>query len=216
MSIRPFLSFLPRWTATLATCWLVAVSLSHDATADVRLPQALSDHMVLQRDQPISVWGWADKDEEVTVTLADKTGKVTAGEDGKWRLKLGALPAGGPHELKVNGKNEIVLQDILVGEVWVCSGQSNMEWPLTRTLHPEVEIAAADHPNIRLLNIPHVISNEPVDDIGAKWQPCTSDSVAGFSAVGYFFGRHLHKTLNVPVGLIGTNWGGTRAEAWTS
>ena len=186
------------------------------ANADVRLPKVFGSHMVLQRDQSIPVWGWAEAEEEVTVTLGDKSAKDTADEDGKWRVRLPTMEAGGPYELKVAGKNEVKFEDVLIGEVWVCSGQSNMEWPLTRTLHPQVEIAVADYPQIRLFNVQHKITETPDEDCEGSWQVCTPESAAGFSAVGYFFGRHLHKTLDVPIGLIGTNWGGTLAEAWTS
>lgn len=193
------------------------VLLSGFCQADVKLPSVFSEHMVLQRKFPIPVWGWAEKDEEVTVTLGERKATATADENGKWKVRLAAMEAVGPHELKVTGKNEVVIKNVLMGEVWVCSGQSNMEWPLTRALFPQIEIPAADYQQIRMYNVPHVISQEPKDDIdGAAWTVCTPDSAKGFSAVAYFFGRHLHKTLNVPVGLIGTNWGGTRAEAWTS
>ena len=123
------------------------------ANADVRLPKVFGSHMVLQRDQSIPVWGWAEAGEEVTVTLGDKSAKDTADEDGKWRVRLPSMEAGGPHELKVAGNNEIKFEDVLVGEVWVCSGQSNMEWRLRQTLHPQVEIAVADYPRIRLFDV---------------------------------------------------------------
>lgn len=172
--------------------------------------------MVLQRGRSIPIWGWAEEGEEVTVSIGDKSSKDTADENGKWRVRLPKMEAGGPHEIVIKGKDEIKLADVMVGEVWVCSGQSNMEWPMTRTLASQAEIAVADQPKIRLFNVSHKIAEQPVDDCDGNWAVCSPKSVSGFSAVGYFFGRHLKTKLDVPIGLIGTNWGGTRAEAWTS
>lgn len=195
---------------------LLSAGLVH---ADVRLPSIFSDHLVLQRDKPVAVWGKADAGEAVTVTFGNQRKEATAGADGSWKVALDALKASAePVELKVKGKNEVVLKDILVGEVWVCSGQSNMEWPVSKALHPDQEIPAANFPQIRLFTMPNAMADARKDDTGGQlaWQLCSPDTVKGFSAVGYFFGRELNKELQVPVGLVDTTWGGTPAEAWIS
>jgi sialate O-acetylesterase len=186
------------------------------AAADVKLPAVLSDSMVLQQGQPVPVWGWADKGEQVTVTFGDQTLVTTAGDDGKWRVKLRPLTASDkPAELTVSGKNKLALKDVLVGEVWVCSGQSNMEFVVNNAKDSKKEIVAAEFPTIRLFTVPKTIKLEPVDDTKANWVACSPKTVGNFSAVGYFFGRELNQQLKVPVGLIHTSWGGTPAEAWT-
>jgi sialate O-acetylesterase len=188
------------------------------AGADVRLPKVLGDHMVLQRDKPIAIWGWAEPGEKVTVTFAAANASAAAGDDGKWSLQLPAQKADSePKDLVVAGANTITLTDILVGEVWLCSGQSNMEWPMSRTIHGKEEIAAADHPQIRLFNVQgHINKPEPQEDAPGAWQACTPESVAGFSGVGYHFGQSLGEEIGVPIGLIGSNWGGTKIEPWTA
>lgn len=192
--------------------------------ADVRLPSVIGNHMVLQRHLPVPIWGWADDGEEVTVTLGGSRVSTQAGPDGKWMVKLPVMPAGGPHTLIVKGRNTIELTDVLVGEVWVCSGQSNMEMGINSVHSAEREVAAAQYPNIRLYHVcPCRTATEPQDDFKAEWRPCSPDTVnknsafwtSGFSATAYFFGRRIHKDLNVPVGLITTAWGGTRIEPWT-
>ncbi len=202
---------------TVALCWVAT------ASAAVRLPAVFGDNMVLQRGQPVPVWGWADKGEEVTVAIAGQTLATKAGDDGRWRVALAKLDVGQPLEMTVKGStgNTITLKNILVGEVWVCSGQSNMEMGIGLCNDAQKEIAAADYPAIRLFEIPKVKAPQPAADVKAAWTPCTSQSVAigswnGFSAAAYYFGRSLHKELNVPIGLIDTSWGGTPAEFWTS
>jgi sialate O-acetylesterase len=185
------------------------------ARADVRLGKIIGDNMVLQRDHELPIWGKADPGEKVTVRLADKEASGTAGADGRWLVRLPKFPAGGPHELVVTGKNKIILKNVLVGEVWICSGQSNMEWPMTQVDNPKMEIDSADYPKIRLFHARHKKSDREVDDVVGKWEACSPTSVPNFSAVAYFFGRHLHKELNAPVGLIECAWGGTPAEHWT-
>lgn len=199
---------------------LLAVS---PVSADVRLPRVIGSHMVLQCDKPLPIWGWADADEEVTVKLGDNTATTKADAKGKWMVKLPAMKAGGPVAMTVKGKNTIELTDILVGEVWVCSGQSNMEMGMGAIKNSKDEIAAANYPNIRLFNLPHLTSGLPEADVNADiaWEACTPQAVAkgeyaGFSATAYFFGREVHKALNVPVGLIDTSWGGTLIEPWTT
>ena len=192
-------------------------ALGSIAEAEVRLPKIFGSHMVLQRDAKLPVWGWADPGEAVEVTLGGQTAKATANDDGQWKVSLPAQKAGGPHKLTVKGSGDkaIELTDILVGEVWLCSGQSNMEWSVSNSDNPKEEIAAANYPNIRLFKAPRRPSATPIDDIEAQWQPCSSKTIPGFTAVGYFFGRHLYKELDIPIGLIESAWGGTRIEPWT-
>lgn len=183
--------------------------------AEVQVPALFTDHMVLQRDMPIVVWGTAAKGEEVSVSIDKLEGKATADADGHWKVKMGELPAGGPHRLVIRGKNEIAVEDVLVGEVWVCSGQSNMQWPLSRANDHELEAMTAKLPQLRLITVPNVAAQSPKDNFNGKWEVCTPETVRDFSAVGYFFGRQLQQTLDVPVGLIDNSWGGSAAEAWT-
>jgi len=185
--------------------------------ADVTLHKIFSDNMVLQRDADIKIWGWADADESITLTFNDQVEKTTAGENGKWQVILDPIPAGGPYELSVEGKNKIVHKNILMGEVWICSGQSNMQWSVLRSKNPEEEIANANHPKIRLFTVKRIIAQAPKENLTeGEWQICQPSTIEQFSAVGYFFGRELNKSLDVPIGLISTNWGGTVSETWTS
>jgi len=197
----------------LIVCALLATAV--DVSADVRLPRIFGQHMVLQRDKPLPVWGWAEPGERVTVQVADKRAETTADDKGAWRVTLAALPAGGPHEMVVAGKNTIALSDLLIGEVWVCSGQSNMQFPLQAAVHGKEEVAAADHPTLRLFSVKRVPSDQPQTDCEGHWDICRRETAGGFSAVAYFFGRYLSQQLRVPVGLINTSWGGTLCEAWT-
>jgi sialate O-acetylesterase len=191
--------------------------LSLHLTAEVTLPQVIGSHMVLQRNAPVKIWGWADKGERVTVTMAGQSVRTKTNKEGKWEVILGPMAAGGPFEMQIEGKNSLTLEDVLVGDVWICSGQSNMEWPVYNSDNAEEEVSGADYPRLRLFDVPHNVRLMPVDDIPeAQWAPCTPESVYNFSAVGYFFGRDLHRELDVPIGLISTNWGGTNVETWTS
>lgn len=195
----------------MAVVWAVASS----AVADVKLPNIFSPHMVLQQGQKNKVWGAADAGEKVTVTIAGQSHSATAGADGRWQVILAPLSVGGPHTLAVIGKNEIKIDDVLVGEVWICSGQSNMQWSVNISNDPDLERAAAKYPKIRMINYPQIGAQEPIwshDD--RKWQVCTPDTVGGWSAVGYFFARQLHQTLDVPIGMINNAWGGSACEAW--
>lgn len=185
------------------------------SSADVRVPTVFGSNMVLQRDMTLPVWGWAEPGEEVTVAIGDNKATAKADKDGKWTVKLAPMKAGGPHTISISGKNKLALENVLVGEVWVCSGQSNMEWPVKLAMNPNEEIAAAKYPNIRLFQIPKVPAGTPQTNVDAKWAECTPQSIPGFSAVGYFFGREIQKNLDVPVGIIETAWGGTRIEPWT-
>ncbi|NLZ01690.1 MAG: sialate O-acetylesterase [Pirellulaceae bacterium] len=195
----------------LAGLWIGAA-----CRADVRLPKIFGPKMVLQREMPIPVWGWADPGEKVSVKLGSgRAETATAGDDGAWRVTLPAQPAGGPTDLTVSGKNTIRLEDLLIGEVWLCSGQSNMEWVVANCDRAADEIAAADYPQIRHIQIPKTPAGFPQDDVNAAWTVCTPQTAGAYTAVGFFFGRALHKELKVPVGLINSSWGGTRIEPWT-
>ena len=188
------------------------------ARADVKLPKVIASHMVLQQKLPLPIWGTADPGEDVTVSIGDNKASTKAGADGKWSVKLKEMNAGGgPLELVVKGKNEIRLTDILIGEVWVGSGQSNMEWSVAASVNSKDEIAAAKYPNIRLFHVRKTAAVLPQDELilDREWSECSPETIGNFSAVAYFFGRHIHKELNVPVGLINTSWGGTRIEPWT-
>ena len=200
----------------LSTLLLLTIGIP-TINANVQLSKIFGNHMVLQQEQPIRIWGTADPGEEVTAELAGKKASAKACMEGHFRIDLPAMKADGKsHTLTVSGKNKITLKDVQFGEVWICSGQSNMEWSVTGALNPKEEVAAADHPKIRLFDVPgHVQGPTPLNDPRGSWQICSPKTVGRFSAVGYYFGRELQKTLNVPVGLVGTNWGGTRIEPWT-
>ncbi len=187
--------------------------LTSIASADVRLPSLISDNMVLQQKANVPIWGWADEDEVVTVRIQNRT-VTTKAVGGKWMVRLKPLKAGGPFVLSIEGKNRIELKNVLVGEVWVCGGQSNMQWQLRQTDGAEAEIARANYPGIRLITVPRLEVDKPVDDFKAEWKETTPETVATFSAVGYYFGRDLHKALDVPIGLINNAVGGSPAESW--
>jgi sialate O-acetylesterase len=185
--------------------------------ADVRLPAVIGDNMVLQRGEKVSIWGWADPGEEVTAGVSWSRMKwaVTADKKGEWSFKMDSPKTGGPYKMTISGKNVINLDNIMSGEVWVCSGQSNMAMQVQSSNSATEEIAAADYPNIRLFTVTRKVAQKPLSDCEGSWASCSPETVPGFSAAAYFFGRELHKQLNVPIGLIHTSWGGTPAEAWT-
>ena len=207
-----------RRRAPLWLCTLALFLAPPTARADVKLSPMFGDHMVLQQGMPVPVWGTADANEEVTVTLGGQTAKATADGSGKWVAKLAPLTASSqPAQLTVKGKNEVAIKDVLVGEVWVCSGQSNMEMNVASSLRAEQERnEAANYPNVRMFTVEKAVAGKPLTMLKGSWEVSGPQTVGRFSAVGYFFGRELHKQLNVPVGLIHTSWGGTPAEAWTS
>jgi sialate O-acetylesterase len=184
------------------------------ARADVNLSAIFGTHMVLQRDRQDRVWGWAEPGEDVTVVIAGQSKTTKAGPDGAWQVALDPMPAGGPHTMTVSGKNTIRFEDVLVGEVWICSGQSNMQWGLGGAKDADLEIPAAKYPQIRLITVPNVGTQEPQKNFHGAWVLCRPETVGGFSAVGYLFGRQLHQTLGIPVGLINDAWGGSACEAW--
>ncbi len=192
-------------------CAMLAATV---ARAEVRPARVFGDHMVLQRDRPIKIWGQAAPGEPVTVEFHFQKKSVTAGSDGAWAVILEKEAAGGPYSLKIG---VATFSDVLVGEVWICSGQSNMEWPVSETMNAAAEMAAADFPKIRHLKVPHRVSLRPEPDIdAADWQVCTPASVGSFSAVGYFFARKVFEETGVPVGLVNASWGGTICETWMS
>jgi sialate O-acetylesterase len=183
----------------------------------VRLPGFFGDHMVIQRNQPVPIWGWSSPNEKINVSFNQQQKQTIADNSGKWRIILDAEPAGGPFELGVRGKNSIVIQDVLVGEVWLCSGQSNMEFQLKSAKDADSEISTAEIPEIRQIKIPLTVSSTVKEDIPpANWIVCSPKTAGDFTAVGYFFARELVKRLHVPVGLINSTWGGTMIESWIS
>lgn len=187
------------------------------AHAEIRLPNLISSDMVFQRGKEIKIWGWADKRERIALTFDNTLKKTRADKDGNWMVVFPAMEAGGPYTLKLSGENEIILENILIGDVWICSGQSNMEWMVANSNNAEEEIENANYPKIRLLQVDHNFQLDPVTDIPiTNWTVCSPETIPSFSAVGYFFGRFIHKETGVPIGLISTNWGGTNIEAWTS
>lgn len=208
-------SNVSRWSNWLPVVVLFSF-VPFSAQADVRLPAVISDHMVLQQDIAAPIWGWADNGEEITVSIAGQYKSAKAGADGKWMVKLDKLTTGGTHELTVKGKNTIKVADVLIGEVWLGSGQSNMAMTVSRSKDFEVEQAAANLPNIRMFRESSGPATEPQDGGSGKWEVCNAETVGNFSATAFFFGRELHKTLKVPVGLINSSVGGTPIEAWTS
>ncbi len=185
-------------------------------SADVTLPSVIGSHMVLQRDEPVPIWGWADAKEEITVEFNGHKAKATAGDDKGWKVELPASKANAKgQKLTIQGKNTIVLEDVLVGEVWLCSGQSNMEWTVSRSSNPQEEIANSANPLIRHIKVPHRPSDKAETDVETSgWLLAAPETTGNFTAVGYFFARHIQKELNVPVGLLGSNWGGTRIDPW--
>ena len=193
------------------------------AYSDVTLPRVIGSNMVLQRDMQAPIWGWASPGEEVMVTLSAEaegvepisTTTAVADAEGNWQIKLPAMAAGGPYTLQIKGSNTLELTNVLFGEVWVCSGQSNMQWSVNASKDNEAEIAAAMYPKIRLFYIPRVPSGLLQKDVEADWYETTPETIPQFSAVAYYFGRKLYKNLDVPIGLINTSWGGTRIEPWT-
>jgi len=187
------------------------------ANANVRMPLIFSDGMVLQRDKQIPIWGFADANESVEVHFNKQIKKTTADKNGKWTVNLSAEKAGGPFELIIIGKNKITIKNVLVGEVWICSGQSNMEFQVFKTMNSEKEISSADYPMIRHFGVAQDLSGTPKDDLKqGKWEVANKENVGNFTAVGYYFARKLYSELKIPIGIINTSWGGTNVETWTS
>lgn len=201
----------------IMACALAAAASALPAAAEVRLPHVFSDHMVVQRGTEIPVWGWADQGERVVVELADSRAEAVADADGRWSVRLAPLPAGGPHTMTVKGEaNSLTVSDVLIGEVWVASGQSWMTWDVARVDNAEVEIAAADYPSIRMFTVPQAEALTPQSDCGGAWAVCSPKTVRSFSGCGYFFARRLHQVLGVPVGILHASVPGTGLWAWNS
>ncbi|MFV8342881.1 sialate O-acetylesterase [Flavobacterium sp. XS2P39] len=187
------------------------------ANANVRMPLLFSDGMVMQRNKAIPVWGWADANEKITVQFNKQTKTIKADKTGKWTVSLDSEKAGGPFELTITGKNKIVITNVMVGEVWICSGQSNMEFQMYKTLNSEKEISDSNYPMIRHFGVAQDLSGAPKEDLKVgKWAVCSKETVRDFTAVGYFFAKKLYAELKIPIGIINTSWGGTCVETWTS
>ena len=196
---------------------LLSVGINKKSRADVKLPGIFGSNMVLQEGTKIPVWGWASPGERISVTFNGAVQRIRAGSDGKWSIDLPPEKYGGPFTLTVKGKNTITLKNVMVGEVWVCSGQSNMEFRVNQSINAAAEVRDADYPDIRLFTVPDAVAQFPKDDIDSgKWVECSPKTVESFSAVGYFFGRNLLDSLHVAIGLIHSSWGGTVAETWMS
>ena len=181
----------------------------------LRLPSVFTDQMVLQRDQANPVWGWDDPGTAVTVRFGEWEERAVADAEGRWEVELEALPAQWkPESLVIEGTDRVEIEDVLVGEVWICSGQSNMAWPLRLSWNGDLNALGADYPGIRLLTVPHVGTQNLEDDFEGEWALAGPETVLDFSAIGYYFGRFVHEILEVPVGLIDNAWGGSAAEAW--
>ncbi len=194
---------------------LASIILAPAAMAELKLPAVIGDHMVLQQKQANPIWGWDAPGTRVTVTIADQSKSAEAGDDGKWTVKLDPMPANAePAVLTIEGTSKRELQDVLVGEVWMCSGQSNMGFNVGGDWKADVETLASNHPNLRLISVPQVGTQELKTDFNGRWEASTPETCRNFSAVGFFFGRYLHEILDVPVGLIDNAWGGSAAEAW--
>ncbi len=180
----------------------------------IHLPSFFGDHMVLQQEKPIAIWGQAHPGGEVTVTLQEQSRSAHVDKLGQWNVTLPPRSAGGPYELRIAGKDTVIIRDVLIGEVWLCSGQSNMEMAVQSSAHAREEMAGAGNPHIRLYMVPKRAAGNPLQDIDAEWQICDSVSAGNFSAAGYFFGRELHAVLQCPIGLIKSAYGATPAESW--
>ena len=204
---------------------IALIAVTAPAMADVKLPGILSNHMVLQLGKEVPFWGWAEPGEEVTVTINSReandaskpdSATTTTAADGRWAIKLPARTRPASVEVTVAGKNTLTLTSVLVGDVWLCSGQSNMEWPVSASLNHQEEIAEAKYPLIRFFKAERSTARVPQDDNDGKWIECSPESVGGMSAVAYFFGRELHQRLKRPIGLVQLTHGGSICEAWTS
>ena len=198
---------------------ILALATTLNLQAEVKLPAVLSDHMVLQQESDARFWGWAAPGEKVEVKGSWEealSASVTAGDDGKWKTTLKTPKAGGPYTITVKGANSIQLENVLIGEVWVCSGQSNMEFRLPHATNGEQEVAEADYPQIRFFNVSGAATAHPADEVKGQWSECTPKTAGKILAVPYFFGRKIHTELNVPIGLVCPAMGATPARAWTS
>ena len=236
MEVAVFMAYRSKWNSSFARAggqdwksygqrlaWVVLAFLMGvvTAAADVKLPALISDNMVLQQGRQVAIWGTADAGEQVTVSLGKQKKTAAADANGQWKVKLGPLKKGGPLEMIVAGKNTITIHKVLVGEVWVCSGQTNMDATLLGkgrsggVMNAEQEDTAANYPSLRLFVVKKAVAGKPQTDVQGHWVVATPETVGNFSAVGYFFGRDLHQAMKFPVGLIGSSYFDTEGEAWT-
>lgn len=186
--------------------------------SEVKLPAIFTDNMVLQRDKPLKIWGWADKNEKITVQFNGQVQTTKAGKDGNWSIQFDAMPVmAQPLTMEVEGKNKITLENLLIGDVWVCSGQSNMQWTLSGLQVGEYEAGTADYANMRMFTVSREMALSKQDDLnGSGWKVASGEELLDFSAVAFYFGKYLVEKTGIPIGLISTSWGGTNVEAWTS
>ncbi|MBI1321246.1 MAG: sialate O-acetylesterase [Candidatus Hydrogenedens sp.] len=204
-------------SVSVAACCASVAMLWSSAASALEMPSIFGDHMVLQQGKDLPVWGWGEPGEAVRVRLGGRSEKTTADEQGNWKVTFTPFETGRPLKMKVSGESDTLsFEDVLIGEVWVASGQSNMQWTVGNSNNSRLEIEQADHPELRLFYVPRTVADEPQRDCDAEWVVCTPETVPEFSAVAYFFGRDLNRELGVPVGMIHSSWGGTPAEAWTT
>ncbi|MCS7224263.1 MAG: sialate O-acetylesterase [Armatimonadetes bacterium] len=198
--------------------WLGLMAiLSSFANTRFEIPSLFSDHMVFQQGLPLRFWGRTTAGEKVEVRFADEVRETTADKEGRWEVTFPPRQAGGPFEVLLRSRGtEVRIQDVYVGEVWVASGQSNMEWPVSLSQDPEKEIPQARYPLIRFFNVPHVVAESPLESVSGEWKVCSPETVGNFSAVAYHFAREIHTRTGLPIGIIQSDWGGSPAEAWTS
>jgi sialate O-acetylesterase len=195
---------------------LYIASMGGVVAADVELHPLFRDHMVLQQKVMVPVWGTGTPGEKVSVLMLGNRGEAVTDAEGRWRVMIGPFQQGGPHEMTVEAGNKITVKDVLVGEVWICSGQSNMDWPVKKCMNADEEIANSNQNMIRLFGVDWAVSDKPETTVEGTWMVCSRDSVPGFSAVGYYFARELRRKLKVPVGIIQSSLGATPCQAWTS
>lgn len=203
-----------RRIANIVVVAALVVGCVMTANADVRLPALICDSMVLQQGTRAKIWGWADPDEAVTVAIGDQAITRKADNRGKWYVRLRPMTAGGPYTMTISGKNSIVIENVAVGEVWVCSGQSNMSMDVDKCINAEAEIASGDYPMLRCFTVKVKYTVEPLDDVEGDWKVATPETVGSFTAAGYFFARELHKRLGVPIGIIDSSLSGSGAIPW--
>ena len=209
--------------AIIVICFLLG--LGNQAFAQLKLARLFSNHAVLQRQKPLPVWGWATPNEAISVSLANQTLTTQANTEGEWRVTFSPLEAGGPYKLAVSSPNEkLLVEDILMGEVWLCSGQSNMEWTVAQADNFLKERKNADFPQIRHFKVEHEVSLQPEKDLKTgEWKLCKPETVGGFTAIGFFFAREIHQKLSkagtsesIPIGILHSSWGGSQVEGWIS
>jgi sialate O-acetylesterase len=215
-SIGPEFYFI-NMPITMRRIFIILLVLIHSPLfAQVKLARLFSDHVVLQRQKPVPVWGWASPNEKVKVVLASQTQNAKADETGKWMVKFSPMEAGGPYQLTVSAKSgSATVSDILIGEVWLCSGQSNMEWPVSAANNYQEEKKNADYPQIRHFRVEHEVSISPEKDLTkGEWKVANAETIGAFTAIGFFFARELYQKLNIPIGILHSSWGGSQIEGW--